>query len=317
MISMIEHIEYLMLNHDCVVVPGFGAFIAQYNNSSIPSENEDTFRSPKRNISFNASITHNDGLLANSIAKKYAISYAEALSIVEQNTTVFKQSLAEGSEIPVGRLGYFFSNSEGNIEFFPFFHPFTVNDYFGLQSFHFPTLEELNASTEENATPHVQPLIPENDAPEQSTQWWGRKVLQYAASIVVLLGLTFALSTPIVVDAPGSQLATMNIPTPKAPQKAAKPQKKTPVALQPKATAKQASSPEANDGQFAIVICTLSNEKQVAQFFQWHKDLSPSNVVKHNKNFLIFYKRGNDVNQLLKEAKAMPKQYSSYWITKV
>ena len=40
MISMIEHIEYLMLSHDCVVVPGFGAFIAQHNESIIPSEND-------------------------------------------------------------------------------------------------------------------------------------------------------------------------------------------------------------------------------------------------------------------------------------
>ncbi|MGM9869192.1 MAG: hypothetical protein ACI30R_06160 [Sodaliphilus sp.] len=317
MISMIEHIEYLMLNHDCVVVPGFGAFIAQYNNSNIPSENEELFCSPKRNISFNASINHNDGLLANSIAKKYAISYAEALSLVEQNTTVFKQSLAEGSEIPVGRLGYFFSNSEGNIEFFPFIHPFTVNDYFGLQAFHFPTLEELSASAEEVTPPYIQPLFTEEDAPKPSSKWWGRKVLQYAASIVVLLALTFALSTPIVVDAPSSQLATMNIPTPKAPQKVAKPQKKATMAAQPKVGAKQVAAAIENQGQYAIVICTLSSEKQVAEFFQWHKDLSPSNVVKHNKNFLIFYKRGNDKNQLLKEAKAMPKQYSSYWITKV
>ena len=317
MISMIEHIEYLMLSHDCVVVPGFGAFIAQHNESIIPSENDSPFRSPKRNISFNASITHNDGLLANSIAKKYAISYAEALSVVEQNTTVFKQSLAEGSEIPVGRLGYFFSNSEGNIEFFPFFHPYAIDDYFGLQSFCFPTLEELHNTAEEAVAEHVQPLFAIEDAPKQSSPWWGKKALQYAASIVVLLGLTFALSTPIVVDAPSSQLATMNIPAPKVPQKAAKPQPKTAKVSQPKATVKQVPTPEANEGQYAIVICTLTSEKQVAEFFKWHTDLKPTHVVKRQKNFLIYYKRGNDINQLMKEAKAMPKQYSSYWITKV
>ena len=45
MISMIEHIEYLMLSNDCVVVPGFGAFIAQYTSSHNCAQNS-TFTSP-------------------------------------------------------------------------------------------------------------------------------------------------------------------------------------------------------------------------------------------------------------------------------
>ena len=119
MISMIEHIEYLMLSNDCVVVPGFGAFIAQYTSSHNGAQNS-TFTSPKRSISFNASINHNDGLLANSIAKKASIPYAEALKQIEKSTTICRQALSDGSEVPFGRLGFFISNGEGHIEFIPF-----------------------------------------------------------------------------------------------------------------------------------------------------------------------------------------------------
>ena len=109
MISMIEHIEYLMLSNDCVVVPGFGAFIAQYTSSHNCAQNS-TFTSPKRSISFNASINHNDGLLANSIAKKASIPYAEALKQIEKSTTICRQALSDGSEVPFGRLGFFITN---------------------------------------------------------------------------------------------------------------------------------------------------------------------------------------------------------------
>ena len=111
MISMIEHIEYLMLSNDCVVVPGFGAFIAQYTSSHNCAQNS-TFTSPKRSISFNASINHNDGLLANSIAKKASIPYAEALKQIEKSTTICRQALSDGSEVPFGRLGFFISNAD-------------------------------------------------------------------------------------------------------------------------------------------------------------------------------------------------------------
>lgn len=318
MISMIEHIEFLLMDHDCVVVPGFGAFIAQYSNSSFCTNNS-IFTAPKRNISFNASITHNDGLLANSIAKKCGISYAEALTIVDQNTTVFKQSLAEHSEIPMGRLGFFSPGSEGNFEFVPFHKQATPDDFFGLQSFGFPTLAQLQEAAAEQVPANVVPLFTDDDAQPSSSRYrrLAAKALQYAASIVVLLGLSIALSTPIIVDSPKRQLASMNIPAPKAPKKeAVKPQH----IAQPKPQNPVQSTPQAkaaNEGQYAIVICTLSSEAQVAEFFKWNKDINPTHVMKKNKHYMIYYQRDNDFIKLKNVAKSMPKRYANYWITKV
>ena len=312
MISMIEHIEYLMLNNDCVVVPGFGAFIAQYTSSNNCAQNS-TFTSPKRSISFNASINHNDGLLANSIAKKALIPYAEALKQIEKSTTICRQALSDGSEVPFGRLGFFISNAEGHIEFIPFHHELANDDFFGLQSFSFPTLAERNAqvATEETVSePYSEPEINIG-----RRNWFSHKAVQIAASIVMLVCLTFALSTPIIVDKPTHQLATLNVPTPTMPKH--KVVKTEEISLQKQVEAASEKKEANSNGRYAIIICSLKKQSQVAQYFQENKDINPANVIKKNGYYMIYFNRGDNYQELVKEAKQMPKPYTEFWITQV
>ena len=267
MISMIEHIEYLMLSNDCVVVPGFGAFIAQYTSSHNCAQNS-TFTSPKRSISFNASINHNDGLLANSIAKKASIPYAEALKQIEKSTTICRQALSDGSEVPFGRLGFFISNGEGHIEFIPFHHELANDDFFGLQSFSFPTLAERNAQVATEET--VSETYSEPEINIGRRNWFSHKAVQIAASIVMLVCLTFALSTPIIVDKPTHQLATLNVPTPTMPKH--KVVKAEEISQQKQVKAVSEKKETNSNGRYAIIICSLKKQSQVAQYFQENKD---------------------------------------------
>ena len=312
MISMIEHIEYLMLSNDCVVVPGFGAFIAQYTSSNNCAQNS-TFTSPKRSISFNASINHNDGLLANSIAKKASIPYAEALKQIEKSTTICRQALSDGSEVPFGRLGFFISNAEGHIEFIPFHHELANDDFFGLQSFSFPTLAERNAQVATEET--VSETYSEPEINIGRKNWFSHKAVQIAASIVMLVCLTFALSTPIIVDKPTHQLATLNVPTPTMPKHKVV---KTEEISQQKQVEAASEKKEANsNGRYAIIICSLKKQSQVAQYFQENKDINPANVIKKNGYYMIYFNRGDNYQELVKEAKQMPKPYTEFWITQV
>ena len=312
MISMIEHIEYLMLSNDCVVVPGFGAFIAQYTSSNNCAQNS-TFTSPKRSISFNASINHNDGLLANSIAKKASIPYAEALKQIEKSTTICRQALSDGSEVPFGRLGFFISNAEGHIEFIPFHHELANDDFFGLQSFSFPTLAERNAQVATEET--VSETYSEPEINIGRRNWFSHKAVQIAASIVMLVCLTFALSTPIIVDKPTHQLATLNVPTPTMPKH--KVVKTEEISLQKQVEAASEKKEANSNGRYAIIICSLKKQSQVAQYFQENKDINPANVFKKNGYFMIYFNRGDNYQELVKEAKQMPKPYTEYWITQV
>lgn len=312
MISMIEHIEYLMLSNDCVVVPGFGAFIAQYTSSNNCAQNS-TFTSPKRSISFNASINHNDGLLANSIAKKASIPYAEALKQIEKSTTICRQALSDGSEVPFGRLGFFISNAEGHIEFIPFHHEYANDDFFGLQSFSFPTLAERNAQVATEET--VSETYSEPEINIGRRNWFSHKAVQIAASIVMLVCLTFALSTPIIVDKPTHQLATLNVPTPTMPKH--KVVKTEEISLQKQVEAASEKKEANSNGRYAIIICSLKKQSQVAQYFQENKDINPANVIKKNGYYMIYFNRGDNYQELVKEAKQMPKPYTEFWITQV
>ena len=312
MISMIEHIEYLMLSNDCVVVPGFGAFIAQYTSSNNCAQNS-TFTSPKRSISFNASINHNDGLLANSIAKKALIPYAEALKQIEKSTTICRQALSDGSEVPFGRLGFFISNAEGHIEFIPFHHELANDDFFGLQSFSFPTLAERNAQVATEET--VSETYSEPEINIGRRNWFSHKAVQIAASIVMLVCLTFALSTPIIVDKPTHQLATLNVPTPPMPKH--KVVKTEEISLQKQVEAASEKKEANSNGRYAIIICSLKKQSQVAQYFQENKDINPANVIKKNGYYMIYFNRGDNYQELVKEAKQMPKPYTEFWITQV
>lgn len=312
MISMIEHIEYLMLSNDCVVVPGFGAFIAQYTSSNNCAQNS-TFTSPKRSISFNASINHNDGLLANSIAKKASIPYAEALKQIEKSTTICRQALSDGSEVPFGRLGFFISNAEGHIEFIPFHHELANDDFFGLQSFSFPTLAERDAQVATEET--VSETYSEPEINIGRRNWFSHKAVQIAASIVMLVCLTFALSTPIIVDKPTHQLATLNVPTPTMPKH--KVVKTEEISLQKQVEAASEKKEANSNGRYAIIICSLKKQSQVAQYFQENKDINPANVIKKNGYYMIYFNRGDNYQELVKEAKQMPKPYTEFWITQV
>lgn len=312
MISMIEHIEYLMLSNDCVVVPGFGAFIAQYTSSNNCAQNS-TFTSPKRSISFNASINHNDGLLANSIAKKALIPYAEALKQIEKSTTICRQALSDGSEVPFGRLGFFISNAEGHMEFIPFHHELANDDFFGLQSFSFPTLAERNAQVATEET--VSETYSEPEINIGRRNWFSHKAVQIAASIVMLVCLTFALSTPIIVDKPTHQLATLNVPTPTMPKH--KVVKTEEISLQKQVEAASEKKEANSNGRYAIIICSLKKQSQVAQYFQENKDINPANVIKKNGYYMIYFNRGDNYQELVKEAKQMPKPYTEFWITQV
>ena len=87
-----RHIEILLLSNDCVIVPGFGGFMAHYVDAR-KDERDGSFLPPMRSIGFNAKLTLNDSLLAQSYVEAYDISYPEATKRLEQEVEELKQHL--------------------------------------------------------------------------------------------------------------------------------------------------------------------------------------------------------------------------------
>ena len=112
------HIEYLLTRHDCVIVPGIGAFIATETEAYIDLENG-VILPRRREISFNSSVVTDDGLLSHSIARHEGISYEEARRLLGIHIERMTSDLDSEGEASIGMVGRLIKDSEGLINFQP------------------------------------------------------------------------------------------------------------------------------------------------------------------------------------------------------
>ena len=91
-IELERHIEILLLDNDCVIVPGLGGFMAHHVEARY-EEDEQAFLPPLRTLGFNPQLKINDSLLAQSYIEAYDISYPEALQRIEDEVNELTQIL--------------------------------------------------------------------------------------------------------------------------------------------------------------------------------------------------------------------------------
>ena len=137
MISLVQHIEYLMIYNDCVVIPGWGALIANYRPSTVKGS---IMECPQRTIAFNGDINHNDGMLANSLMRRHHMSYEQACSFIADNVTTFRRQLNDNAELAFGHLGYFILNDQKILECVPMTKCESSDEFFGLSNFEIPAI---------------------------------------------------------------------------------------------------------------------------------------------------------------------------------
>ena len=113
------HIEYLLLRHDCVIVPGIGAFINIYH-APVFDFKTGHITPPYTEIVFNPALKSDDGLLYNSFSRKFKVSYREGAEIMEKEISNLTDTLLTDGEVTLGRLGIIRRREEGNIVFIPF-----------------------------------------------------------------------------------------------------------------------------------------------------------------------------------------------------
>lgn len=112
------YIREMLFRHDCVIIPGFGAFIGNYFPAHI-DRREGLFTPPSRKITFNRHLTGNDGLLIGHISAALGVGYGEARDIVLEWAEQMRRSIMAGNPVPVDHLGTFSLNYDGAIIFDP------------------------------------------------------------------------------------------------------------------------------------------------------------------------------------------------------
>lgn len=112
------HLKKLMLDYDCVTVPGLGGFILQPQPAWI-NRGKNRIHPPSRSISFNSLLSHDDGLLISALAKSRQVSYREAGIEVAQFAGSCKSKLASGGTVLLDGIGELSTSPEGQLRFSP------------------------------------------------------------------------------------------------------------------------------------------------------------------------------------------------------
>lgn len=92
MTNVSEHIEALLIEHDCVIVKGLGAFVAS-RVSAMVDKKRGVMLPPRKEVVFNRSLIHNDGMLVGYIAMQECMSTDDALFEVEEYVAKVKKQL--------------------------------------------------------------------------------------------------------------------------------------------------------------------------------------------------------------------------------
>ena len=224
MIELAKHIEFLLLENDCVILPGFGGFVAHYTEATYEAKNQ-LFMPPMRTIGFNPLLRLNDGLLTQSVMEVYGTNYGDALKMVTRWVNQLKRQLYEEGSVELSNVGQLRMSIRGTMDFVPFNSRLTTSWLYGLGSFELPELNKQSL-TEGSVrrpkpvvvAPSLKPAVAAQHTQRHSfrrravtlmkeSQWTPRvkellprltpAMMQGAAAVVAALVLFFIFSVPV------------------------------------------------------------------------------------------------------------------------
>lgn len=183
-----RHIEILLLDNDCVIVPGFGGFMAHHRVAECV---EGMFYPPQRTLGFNAQLQLNDSLLAQSYVEAYDISYPEAVRRLESQVEEIKQRIAVEGEYEFHGIGLIRLDSDGRYLFEPCQAGLLTPSLYGFDSFCMDVLKENEAVSQDEAT-----TLEVEEEEHKESQVLYLSIVKYAAAVIlVLLAFTFSVLT--------------------------------------------------------------------------------------------------------------------------
>lgn len=211
MIELERHIEILLLNNDCVIVPNLGGFVAHHREAYYDG-NDQLFLPPLRTIGFNPKLHLNDSLLAQSYIEAYDISYPDAMNRIEEEVNELKQTLENEGSYELNDIGTLSLNEDGHYEFMPCEAGILTPSLYGLSSFDMECVESTAEETAEivsmepQMTAEEKPMIPAAVKQEEPEEKQPRTItirvstLRNAAAIAAAVLALFLITTPLGRD---------------------------------------------------------------------------------------------------------------------
>lgn len=310
MTELSSHIAYLLRHHDCVVMPGIGAFVAVSREAEFNAE-ENLAIPPAREITFNGAITSDDGLLSWSFSRRDGISYSQASAIASARIAEASRRLMVEGTLHIDKVGELTRHRDGRISFMP-------------ESTHCkPLLPRLQLKRYEPA-----PLIAlqiEHRSQERTVAVvkvpFRRRMMAAAASATILLGLGFILSTPISVKtAHIASIASMQFTAPAAPkiEPIATPEgMQLCMALPTEAPLTKTEAPQPTQpARYVMVIASLPTRAQAEEFIKKSGD-SRLQILDKDGKFRIYITDGTTQSEVTEKAAAIAdfsQAYPDAWV---
>lgn len=180
----IEHyISRLLYRYQCVTVPGFGAFLTEFQSAQL-HEGSNSFYPPKKLLSFNSHLKNNDGLLANHISQSEKTSYDESVLAIQNEVAIWKNILEVNGKFSLKNIGELALNAERNIVFTPSDSLNYHTASFGLGSFVAPSVKREIYKEEIEILEEKAPIA---FTPERRQR---KPYLKYAAVFLLAMGVS-------------------------------------------------------------------------------------------------------------------------------
>ncbi|MCR4919430.1 MAG: SPOR domain-containing protein [Prevotella sp.] len=190
MIHLDKHIEILMMENDCVIVPGLGGFMTHYAPARYDEE-DGLFLPPQRTVGFNPQLTMNDSLLAQQYVEAYDISYPDALKRIEAEVAELRQHLDSDGAIELSGIGILTIGEEGQLMFEPCAAGILTPWLYGLDAFSMVATDTVKQTddAEKKVAGEPKPSVG-RDTLTIPLSWIRNTVAAMAAVVVFFLMLT-------------------------------------------------------------------------------------------------------------------------------
>ena len=181
------YIKDLLYRYECVILPGFGAFLTKRQPAMIQPSTH-AFFPPQKLISFNSQLQNNDGLLANYMATAEDISYTDALAKIQRYVLFVQTKLSQGEKIKFEGIGSFFTSVENTLQFEAEQEVNYLTEAFGLHSFISPSIKRIPEVTRETLKKKVITLEEKTPIAITPEKRKDKSYLNYAATAAIILG---------------------------------------------------------------------------------------------------------------------------------
>jgi nucleoid DNA-binding protein len=132
-----QYIKELLLLNDCVIIPEFGGFVANYKPALIEINQ---FFPPSKEIAFNNKLNSNDGLLINFISETEGIDYFSAKQKLDSFVEETNLNLERNRNVYFEGVGYLHYDSHENLLFEPQLQQNLLVESYGLPNFSYEKL---------------------------------------------------------------------------------------------------------------------------------------------------------------------------------